>query len=1296
MSTTTTTTSTAPHVGSLYWKQLDLTADWVLGQVTAVDATADAVDFQLVDEASGALVPNTQDRLVLSKTTFAPANPLFVTCADMTSLRYLHEAALVKNLHDRWTDKRERQPYTRISNILIAVNPLRYAVAPMAKEPYVRDALDKCAPHPYHIAENAYRQLRSVHQNQSIVISGESGSGKTETSKIILDYLTERSGVDDITKTAATSHDHALGERLMKTIPILESFGNAKTHRNHNSSRFGKYMRLQFTPNAKELHLAGASIDTYLLETSRVVQTPTGERNFHVFFELLRSGDAARLRDLDLVPAPYGYPIDAHNVDEWITQYRYLQRSGCTTNEMVNDAANFAKLLEALAYVNMDTTALFQIVSGLLHLGNVSFDEVETTSEGTIAAIHQESNADDATGPLHVAAKLLGLDVDNLRDAILTKKIVRLASGGGSSSGVGGRPRIQRAGSVYMVKRDLTQANYSRDSIAKLIYDHVFGSLMRHCANALEFNAGDALPYIGVLDIFGFEDFEPKNRNSLEQLMINYANETLQNMFNQCILKNEADMYKVENIFAPQNPALRFPIFKPTTDDAVSTQALHGAAVDVTFEDNKDCLTLLAAKNEGMFSVIDTVGKLAGPSDRKLNDRFHTLFKQHPCFLAPHPKDVKHTFIVKHFAGAVRYNVTSFLDKNHNVASPQFDELLQSSSHAMFKMPSPDATSSRTATTASPKASGSVAQVFVQQMNGLAAELESTRSNFIRCIKPNAAMDPTVFDRSSALAQLRCSGTVQACQVLQVGLPTRVTYDDLLATYDALLGDAFMLPLFQDNGRLFARALCYVLDFPVEDFRLGDSKLFFKTGKIHLLDAALHVIPTLGLADLQARLRKYIVKRRWIMAVTKVVVLRHCEKMLARVQLARRVVVLQCWARQVLAKRLVQRMRTRARVAAAWTRVCSKLYVRSAFEGSVDDKLLLLQALLRANKDDASSSHRQWLLEWLGPLHRHMYVKKLGRAACTSYLCKRAFVALLDRVRETRACVKLQSQFRRVLATKQFDALRSQQRAHERWARLRSWIHGRFSFMALFRRVHLHCLEVDNAALRTELDALHATRAAEIEAAASKQQEEARLHAELADAKTALACWEVKHDQARTRYEMAQGLVDVEIAKTTELESQLAASTAALQAALAAQRQELDRAFEARLARELQALRAALAANGLKDALASNQDDHDVEPVVMIKTVHNVTAAPESNDEHSDDGEDGRSRSRSRRARSRSRDPRPAPEPQEETLSGIPISSLHFGKHSKKKQMKEERLRRESISPARRGPSPLVHQSSLD
>ncbi|RLO12154.1 hypothetical protein DYB28_002173, partial [Aphanomyces astaci] len=548
----------------------------------------------------------------------------------------------------------------------------------------------------------------------------------------------------------------------------------------------------------------------------------------------------------------------------------------------------------------------------------------------------------------------------------------------------------------------------------------VFGSLMRQCADALEFNFDkkDELPYIGVLDIFGFEDFEPQNRNSLEQLLINYANETLQSLFNQCILKAEQELYTSEHIWAPQQTSVAFPFAARNMGSRETSRRLgvDGPTLPqapISYDDNNECLSLIAAKHEGMFAILDTVAKVAGPTDQRLIDNFHKYFGNHPCFVQPHPKDMRHTFCIRHYAGVVRYRIDSFLDKNSNVTSRQFHDLLASSTLAILHTTSASSQTpsritsdsslgsiTRGPTPSTKKTSGSMSYLFSMQMRTLTSELNSTRSNFIRCIKPNAAMDARVFDRRSVLDQLRCSGTIQACQVLQVGLPTRVSYVDVASIYTTVLGADFMFDWFHANDRVFTQALCHVLGFPADAYRLGDSRLFFKTG--------VSSPSTMTPDTLKAALTHYMAKRRWVSAATKVAVCRHVQLAYVDVQRKRHVIVLQCWFRQHLACRLVATERTQRRVANMWGRLVHKSGVQRAFDGAQEDKLALLEALLSQQRVVPSGC--KWLLQWLGPMQRTMYVQKLGRAACVGYLAKRAFVAMFETVRERRACVQIQAQ----------------------------------------------------------------------------------------------------------------------------------------------------------------------------------------------------------------------------------------------------------------------------------------------
>ncbi|TMW56379.1 hypothetical protein Poli38472_006389 [Pythium oligandrum] len=1090
-SSSTVMSTVQVRIGDLYWKQ-DGPCGWVLGQVLAHDTTNNSVRFCYVDESTGEMHSSDEyppETLALDQSPLFPANPLFSTAADMTSLRHLHEAALAKNLQDRSSLQNQR-PYTFMANVLIAVNPLRELQDP-DKQLFVAQSLDRCPPHPYYIAENAYRQLcavRAVMQNQSIIISGESGSGKTETSKIILDFLTTRAirtsrstsfaSEDDMEPevtptvhppppsiTSALSYPQssrsdrrltklspvALGERLMETIPILESFGNAKTHRNHNSSRFGKYMRLQFSNSTHEL--SGASIDTYLLEKSRLVSQPTGERNFHVFYELLHS------KKVDYVKN------ELHLLPKQPEAYAYLNQSGCLKAELIDDGENFQNLCRALEFVGIQDEAqheIFRVVAGLLHLGNVTISE-EDTSEGKTACIAPDDEASKQA--LEHASALLGVAQHELSQCMLVKRIMTRGS---------------RRNSVYYAKRDLRNAVYSRDTIAKTIYEHVFTWLMMQCAYALDYDSerSDVIPYIGVLDIFGFEDFEPKNRNSFEQLLINYANEALQSLFNACIFEAEQELYRSEHIYTPLNHSLTFPFGLPgvpmpvrKTSSSDTTLQLTGDESDsvVEYTDNRECLNLIASRHGGIFTTIDNVSRLPAPTDRKLNERLHTLFKRHTCFPTPHPKDARDMFIIKHYAGTVKYHINSFVDKNNNIVSDQFEELIKRSTSRILQeiigrdTPSGQEKSSRGGGKRSSSVKGgSASSLFSTQMKGLTTELEGTACNFVRCIKPNTQMKPGIFDRPFVVEQLRCSGTVQACEVLRVGLPTRILYAEVVDVYKHLL-PADMLQKFDFNEKLFTQSILWSYTFPTEAYRLGDTRLFFRTGKIDLLDKLLTPSSDSTAIDkLSADMLLYLRKKRWIGVATKMIACNIFKQIYYKCKYRRKAIIIQSMVRQHFARKRVRKLRVLHRISGVWNRISHRAQIMRAYQDRPEDKMVLLDKLLQRNY---LPPDQRWLLKWLGPLQKVIYLQKLWKKVMAQYLAKRAFIWLLETVRQKRSALRMQAMARCMIARKLFKRLKTARLARERWRRGYLKVRVFCVFRRELHSIHVKRLENDNEML---------------------------------------------------------------------------------------------------------------------------------------------------------------------------------------------------------------------------------------
>ena len=508
-------------VGDQYWIA-DKDEVWRLVELVSED---EAPWVSVKDVASGAASKATAFQLL-------GADPRDVD--DMTMLYHIHEATILANLEQRARLEKQR-PYTNIASVLVAMNPLRWLEPPSPDEYINRSG---AAPHPYAVAEAAFRQMSvepDAPQSQSIVISGESGAGKTESSKIILFFLTVRAKGLAPDGAVPEALADGLDTRLLQSNVVLEAFGNAKTLRNDNSSRFGKFMKVQFrraagaTSAADSFLLAGAAIETYLLEKSRLVFQPAGERNFHVFYQLqaaaqAAAGDANHPDAAGIEPAMR--PAAAHH---------YLNQSGCTTVSSPGaggEAGRFEKLCEAMATLGVEGAGrqgVFRTLGAILALGNVSF-ESETTGEGETAKLAAEGGT--AEGELGAAAGLLGVGADALLKVLREKTL----------------KSFSKRGSVYFVARSAEAAMHARDAMCKLLFVAIFDELVRRIATALgssEAEGGAALPSIGVLDIFGFESFA---ENGFEQLCINYANESLQATFNRAVFVSEQELYRAEMV----------------------------------------------------------------------------------------------------------------------------------------------------------------------------------------------------------------------------------------------------------------------------------------------------------------------------------------------------------------------------------------------------------------------------------------------------------------------------------------------------------------------------------------------------------------------------------------------------------------------------------------------------------------------------------------------------------------------------------------------------------------------------
>lgn len=456
------------------WFQLP-DGNWELGTILSMSGA------EVVISLSGEKI------LKVNSDDLLPANPdILDGVDDLMQLSYLNEPSVLYNLQYRYN---RDMIYTKAGPVLVAINPFKKV--PLYGNDFIEAYRVKTvdSPHVYAITDTAMREMIRDEVNQSIIISGESGAGKTETAKIAMQYL------------AALGGGSGIEYEILKTNPILEAFGNAKTLRNDNSSRFGKLIEIHFSETGK---IAGANIQTFLLEKSRVVQCTEGERSYHIFYQLCR-GAPKSLRE----------KLFVRNWDE----YKYLSQSNCHAISGVDDAEQFRVVQEALDVVHVSKTdqeTVFAMLSAVLWLGNISFTVLD--NENHVEPVEDEGLVNVAT--------LIGCGIADLKLALSTRK-------------------MKVRDDIIVQKLTLSQAIDTRDALAKSIYSCLFDWLVEQINKSLAVGKRRTGRSISILDIYGFESFE---RNSFEQFCINYANERLQQHFNRHLFKLEQEEYIQDGI----------------------------------------------------------------------------------------------------------------------------------------------------------------------------------------------------------------------------------------------------------------------------------------------------------------------------------------------------------------------------------------------------------------------------------------------------------------------------------------------------------------------------------------------------------------------------------------------------------------------------------------------------------------------------------------------------------------------------------------------------------------------------
>ncbi|XP_068060395.1 unconventional myosin-IXa isoform X4 [Anomalospiza imberbis] len=539
---------------------------------------------------------------------------------DLCGLPDLNEKTLLENLRNRF---KQEKIYTYVGSILIVINPFKFL--PIYNPKYVKmydnHQLGKLEPHIYAVADVAYHAMLQRKKNQCIVISGESGSGKTQSTNFLIHHLTAlsqkgfASGVEQI---------------ILGAGPVLEAFGNAKTAHNNNSSRFGKFIQVNYQETGT---VRGAYVEKYLLEKSRLVYQEHNERNYHVFYYLLAGASEEERSAFHLKqPEEYHYlnQMTKKPLRQSWDDYCYDSEPDCFSVEGEDLKHDFERLqlaMEMVGFLPKTRRQIFSLLSAILHLGNIRYKK-KTYRDDSIDICNPEI--------LPVVSELLEVKEEMLFEALVTRKTVTV-------------------GEKLILPYKLAEAVTVRNSMAKSLYSALFDWIVFRINHALlnskDMEESTKTLSIGVLDIFGFEDYE---NNSFEQFCINFANERLQHYFNQHIFKLEQEEYRAEGI------------------------SWH----NIDYIDNSSCINLISKKPTGLLHLLDEESNFPQATNQTLLDKFKrqhdgNSYIEFPAVMEP-------AFIIKHYAGKVKYGVKDFREKNTDHMRPDIVALLRSSKNAFI------------------------------------------------------------------------------------------------------------------------------------------------------------------------------------------------------------------------------------------------------------------------------------------------------------------------------------------------------------------------------------------------------------------------------------------------------------------------------------------------------------------------------------------------------------------------------------------------------------------------------------
>jgi len=698
--------------------------------------------------------------------------PKYEMCEDMSNLTFLNDASVLHNLKARYVN---RLIYTYSGLFCVAINPYkRYPIYTIrAMRIYIGKRRNEVPPHIFAIAEGAYQHMCQDKENQSILITGESGAGKTENTKKVIAYFA------NVAASAAKGADVkkvSLEDQIVQTNPILESFGNAKTTRNDNSSRFGKFIRIHFGSTGK---LAGADIESYLLEKARVISQMPLERCYHIFYQLMTKA----AKELGIK--------DSCLLGDDIYEYHYVSQGKITVPSIDDDEEMKAthEAFEILLFTGAERENVYKITAAVMHMGEMKFKQKGREEQAEADGLEQGTRC----------ATLMGCDAEQMYKNIC-------------------KPRI-KVGTEFVTKgQNVNQCSYTLGAMAKSIFDRLFKWLVKKCNDTLDTKQKRA-SFSGVLDIAGFEIFD---ENGFDQLCINFTNEKLQQFFNHHMFVLEQEEYKKEGLdwifedFGMDLQACIELFEKPMGIFAIlEEQSMFPKATDQSFQDmlktnllgKYNCFMKPKPPKPGQKESHFAVGHYAGVVAYNIAG-----------WLEKNKDPLNDTVVDQWKKGTNALVVHLYSD--HPGQSGEADSGGGKGGKGGGK-----------------KGGGgfkTVSSSYREQLNALMTTLKATHPHFIRCIVPNEVKTPGLVDAHLVMHQLTCNGVLEGIRICRKGFPNRMNYPDFKHRYIILAAE--QIKANEKDEKKMATACFEHIGLEADRYRVGHTKVFFRAGTLGFLE----------------------------------------------------------------------------------------------------------------------------------------------------------------------------------------------------------------------------------------------------------------------------------------------------------------------------------------------------------------------------------------------------------------------------------------------------------------------------